>query len=49
MNILENIGGRWYTNQKQTNRKKFDNISNVEKSIVRRTKKPRGWRYDWMS
>ena len=37
-NILDDIDGGWYTNQKQTKRKKFGKHQNIEKSIGRKNK-----------
>ena len=32
-NLLEDIGGVWYNNQKQPKSKKINNISKIEKGI----------------
>ena len=38
INILDNIRGVWFTNQKQANIKKVNRISNIEKSIRKKVK-----------
>ena len=45
--IVKDIGDRWYTNQKQTNRNKVDKISNIE-NIIGIRKKKEEWCYDCM-